>query len=302
MEILQNYLESKGHSKKSIKICVYEINMFITWCEKEDYDIDNMMYKDVLNYISYLQNEKCLKQVSIAKYVLSLKHYFKCLIKEGIRTTNPVLNIHIKGVRRRAHHRILDDQEMELIYMEFRVKEKEGHRDFEYMQSLQHKVMLGLYLFQGMDSENLKQMTIQDINLKTSQVTIPSTRRSNERTLELRGIQLLDLMYFTTQCRLDMLEYTQRFECYNDLFINLRETRELKITISNLLKSLQKQFPNIQTLQQLRASRITYWLQTENLREAQYRAGHKYISSTEKYKVHDVESLALAIEKFHPLV
>jgi integrase/recombinase XerD len=57
----------------------------------------------------------------------------------------------------------------------------------------------------------------------------------------------------------------------------------------------------IKNLNQIRASVITKWLKIYNLREVQYRAGHKYISSTESYLQNDMEGLQEEINMYHPL-
>jgi integrase/recombinase XerD len=52
---------------------------------------------------------------------------------------------------------------------------------------------------------------------------------------------------------------------------------------------------------QIRASTITNWLKHYNLREVQYMAGHKYVSSTERYRMDTLEDLQKELEKYHPL-
>lgn len=51
---------------------------------------------------------------------------------------------------------------------------------------------------------------------------------------------------------------------------------------------------------QLRASRITLWLRAFGLRETQYLAGHRYVSSTERYRATDLDALHAALERHHP--
>jgi integrase/recombinase XerD len=51
----------------------------------------------------------------------------------------------------------------------------------------------------------------------------------------------------------------------------------------------------------IRQSVITYWLKTMNLRQVQYMAGHKRVSSTERYLGNNLESLKDKLEKCHPL-
>ncbi len=52
---------------------------------------------------------------------------------------------------------------------------------------------------------------------------------------------------------------------------------------------------------QIRASVITKWLKNYNIREVQYLAGHRYISSTESYLQNDVEGLNEEVQQYHPL-
>jgi integrase/recombinase XerD len=63
------------------------------------------------------------------------------------------------------------------------------------------------------------------------------------------------------------------------------------------LKSQNKAFVNFK---QIRASVITHWLKQHNLRQAQYMSGHRYVSSTEKYLVNQIEDLQTDIDAFHP--
>ncbi|MEX2595998.1 MAG: hypothetical protein WEC59_03635 [Salibacteraceae bacterium] len=46
---------------------------------------------------------------------------------------------------------------------------------------------------------------------------------------------------------------------------------------------------------------IVHRLKNYNLRQAQYMAGHKYISSTKAYLVNDLDDLQKDIEQFHPI-
>ena len=50
----------------------------------------------------------------------------------------------------------------------------------------------------------------------------------------------------------------------------------------------------------IRQSLIVELVKNENLRIAQYKLGHKYISSTERYKITDVEELKRKVITFHP--
>lgn len=64
---------------------------------------------------------------------------------------------------------------------------------------------------------------------------------------------------------------------------------------------LVRKHKEIENLKQIRASVITYCVKNYNLREAQYFAGHRYVSSTENYLINDLESLQEEVNKYHPI-
>ena len=85
------------------------------------------------------------------------------------------------------------------------------------------------------------------------------------------------------------------------LFFSTTGTPALYNVLDKVVKELQKHAPKVESLLHLRASVITKWLKKYNLRKAQYLAGHRYISSTEKYLTNDLEGLSEEINKYHPL-
>jgi len=110
----------------------------------------------------------------------------------------------------------------------------------------------------------------------------------------------MDLYEYILQARQDILKETG--EQTNQLIIT---TTGKASTISNLVNSflrpLKAQNKTLLNAKQIRASVITKWLKQYNLREAQYLAGHRYISTTESYLQNDVEGLIEEINQFHPL-
>ena len=55
------------------------------------------------------------------------------------------------------------------------------------------------------------------------------------------------------------------------------------------------------SVSQIRASVITHWLKNHNLRQVQYLAGHRYVSSTEAFLANDLDDLQEEITKYHPI-
>jgi integrase/recombinase XerD len=69
----------------------------------------------------------------------------------------------------------------------------------------------------------------------------------------------------------------------------------------HLTAALKKINPKIRDLRQLRQSVITEWLKTEDVRNVQYKAGHKHVSTTERYQTNNLEDLQEALNEHHPL-
>ncbi len=69
----------------------------------------------------------------------------------------------------------------------------------------------------------------------------------------------------------------------------------------DLMQTIRKYAPQVKSVKQLRASVITHWLGKNNMREVQYMAGHKYVSSTELYQQTKLEDLQKDVNSFHPL-
>ena len=68
-----------------------------------------------------------------------------------------------------------------------------------------------------------------------------------------------------------------------------------------MIRQLQQLNPKIINANQIRSSVITSWLQRYHLRQVQYMAGHRYVSSTERYQVLNTDDLQNELQKHHPM-
>ena len=85
------------------------------------------------------------------------------------------------------------------------------------------------------------------------------------------------------------------------LFISINGSENIKNSLLHLFRTIRKMDQEIKSARQIRGSVIVYWLKHHNLRQVQYFAGHKYVSSTERYQMNNLENLQSKLEKFHPL-
>lgn len=298
------YLLLKGYSTSTTKRYVKDAVKFIEWVEKENVQIEQVSYSDVLHYIQGKRNH--VKQRTISTTVNSIKHYFNFLAITNQTIENPTTQIQIKGVKRKMLYHILSKQELESLYNNFEIPNEETskHKNQNWfytsqLASKRNKVILGLIIYQGLGSTELSRLTEKDLKLREGKIYIAGTRKSNERELKLEAHQVLDMMEYTLQVRQEILKLNNKQS--EMLFVSAGESTHFRSIINKLIKKLNKQSSKITSVKQIRASVITYWLKLHNLRQVQYMAGHRYVSSTEAYFVNDLADLQEDITKFHPI-
>lgn len=301
----KQYLEKKGHSHKSIAGHYHTLCRFIGWCESENIESDQATYGELLAYVKYLQNRK-VKQRTVQLYINTLSHYFTWRVKQGEREENPARHMNIKGIQRNHLYHIIPKVELESLYEKYPIPEessKDKNQNWfkaSVLTAKRNKAMTGLMVWQGLTTSELQNLTLRDLKLREGKIYIAGTRRSNERELVLESAQILDLMEYTLQVRPELAALTGTES--DRLFIsNGKGAGNLHNTISKLMVKLKELHRGLSSLQQIRASVIVHWLKNHNLREVQYRAGHRYISSTENYLLNDLEGLSDEINKFHPI-
>jgi len=299
-----DYLLFKGFSITSIRRYVRDVNSFLKWLEKENIGFEQVSYNDILHYIQ--GKKKTIKQRTVSTIVNSIKHFYAHLILIEKVDDNPALYVKIKGIKRKELYHVLDKQELESLYhnFEFADNEKSIYKNQNWFKASElatkrNKVILGFMIYQGMGTSELSRLTKPDIKLREGKVYITGSRRSNERTLKLEATQIMDLMEYQLQIRDELLVLTGKQT--NTYFVSTGTSDRLSNIMQKLVKKLHNQHPKVTTIQQIRTSVITHWLKHYNLREVQYMAGHRYVSTTEGYLVNDLEDLSEEIGKFHPM-
>jgi len=301
----KKYLESKGQSESTRNRFFKDVMMFINWTEDERIESEFTTYRELLSYIQYLKIRE-VKQRTVQLYINSLKHYFSWCVERNLITENPTRNINIKGVKRIYLYDVLKKNELELLLNSFENKneeEKEKNKNQNWFKvselvSKRNKVILGLMIYQGLGASELGKLELKDVKLREGLVFIAGGRKSNEREMKLESVQILDLMEYTLHVRQEILNLNNKTsDC---LFVSNGVSNEFRSIMSKLMQKIRKKNPRITSSKQIRASVITGWLKNYNLREAQYLAGHKFVSSTEAYLINDFEDLQEDIGKYHP--
>ncbi len=311
MSNFEQYLQSKDLSKSTVKCYNSEVLEFITWCDKENIPVESCTNTEITSYLKHLQNKGQHNKTRNINLNI-LKHFFDWQIDEERREDNPAKHIKIRGTKGRTLYPIFTKQELESIYHSYQVPTQEDPNanrnwftNYQLSRS-RNKAILSLMIYQGLCTDEINRLTLKDVKLKEGTIFIAGTRKSNERTLELKPHQIMELMEYTLQVRQSLQALTSnKTEVY---FLPTPAAGKKAITdndginiwkrLSQEIRKTNKKFINFK---QVRTSVITHWLKQYNLRQVQYMAGHRYVSSTESYLVNQMEDLQSDIEQFHPI-
>lgn len=248
-------------------------------------------YKELTNYIGLLR-KRYDKAATISRIVSGIKVYYDYLCSEGKRNDNPTKAIKLRDQRTRdiQLQDLFTTEELEnLLYR------KERYTNLDY----RNKVLSSLLIYQALHPREIENLLVENIDLNTGSIYIKATPKTNGRTLQLKPNQILLFHKYITEIRIKLLDKNAS----NALLIGIRGGAMSGEDITKHIKrSFKGLYPNrMVNAMAIRQSVITNLLkQGHDISVVQAFAGHKYPSTTERYKQSEVETLQAAVNKYHP--
>lgn len=286
MEDFRVYLQQQKLKGRTVEEHCKNAGYFIAWLKQEDYGTGTtIQYADLLSYIQF-EKAKGLTPATINLRLSSIKYYFEWLKSIGEVARNPAKTIRVKGTINTIIENPLSSDELENLYQQYASLSVPDHLVMIHKRSV---VILGLMIWQGVHSGELQKMEITHIDLNNASVYIPSTSQSNSRQLHMDSKQLLILHEYLSAIRFLLKQKG------NELIVG-----SVRNHVQRVLLEIQGINPIIKNAQQIRGSVIINWLKKHSKRQVQYMAGHRYISSTEKYVQQELDSLKDVLSKHHP--
>jgi site-specific recombinase XerD len=284
---LKDYLR-EHYTVDTAAIYLQEIDRYRLTCPQAE----TAAYKDILLYMGSLR-ARYTNASTLNRILCSIKVYYDYLCASGQRPDNPARSILLKDQRSRdiQLQDLLTMEELEvLLYRPERYSHLAGR----------NKVLMSLLVYQALYPVELEALRVGDINLETGTVRIRSTAKTNGRELSLKPSQILLFYTYIREIRPLLLK-----EGASDrLLIGQRgEPMSAEDMTKHVKRSFVERYPgrtvNAQTIRQ---SVIAHLLkQGHSLSVVQVFAGHKYPSSTERYRQNEIETLKVAVQKYHPL-
>jgi integrase/recombinase XerD len=297
------WLQKSRYAKDTIRSDSNYTLSFLAWLQDQKIKETAVTYNDLMAFIDHSATEGD-SNVLINRKLSAIRKYYEYLGYKGEAEKNPAAGLFIKCKRQTVPSNLLTPEELSAIYDNYQVTD---------LRSQRNKVMIGFLVYQGVTREELEKLEITHIKLNSGRIEVPSGKHSNSRILQLESIQILDLQEYIQITRGEILKAQGSYgtgrkpdsinhdKAQGQLFISMHGSDNIKNTFLHLVYALRRLNTKVTTAQQIRQSVITAWLKTKNLRTVQYMAGHRYVSSTERYQVNNLEDLYHQLEKLHPL-
>lgn len=304
MDSFKTYLEEEGFKSPSVYQHQRYVGYFLAWIAEKSFALEQLTYTELLDFTDTLQQEG--KSISLVnRVILAVRYYFNWLQHEGQISHNPAAGINLKGRIRTLPHDLLSGEELEELYNSYEVKDSRTQRN---------KVILSLLICQGISNEDLHKLEACHVKLKEGKIHVPAAGQRNRRELKLEAHQIMELYEYMNVTRPKILAERMNLErsgrkpkeykeagTISQLFISMNGCENIKNSLLHLNYALKKINPKYKNAQQIRQSVITEWLKEKDLRTVQYMAGHRYVSSTERYQSNNLEDLKEALNQHHPL-
>jgi integrase/recombinase XerD len=286
---LESYLK-KRLAPGTVKRYLREVELFFNSAENNGIDPEKANYQNIMNYLGQLREQKKGSPINCSLH--ALQKYYTFLVVNKKRKDHPCRYIRLRDKRSRdiQLQDLFSSEELELLLE--RKKER-----YQILKN-RNKIIISFLIYQGLANGEIKNIALQDISFETGTIKLKDSRKINGRVLKLQSKQLFWLLNYLEKDRPKLLKVESE-----KLLISSRGTAESGEGIGYILECLRYLFPerklNAKTIRQ---SVITNLLsEGKDLRIVQAFAGHKYPSTTERYKQTQVEELKDQILKYHPL-
>lgn len=279
------YLQSKKYSVATVERYSNYAERFLKWLAEEELQAATFTYNDLLDFMRYCHQAGVTKR-TVHNILGIVRHYCNYLIHEGKRNDNPAAGVFIKGLVRKLPTNLLSMEELEELYKQYSI---------QLSVDASKKIMLGLMIYQGLTVGEIMRVQSHHIRLKDGKIFIKATKRTNERLLDLKAVQMPILQSYLQQ---------NKFKEGSLFMEQVKEpisTRNINNRIKYMFDQLKQLHAKVINAKQIRSSVITHWLRQNNLRQVQYLAGHKYVSSTERYQVNNLDDLQNELQQHHPM-
>lgn len=284
MKEFKKYLRER-HTKGTADRYVRSIVLMIDILGKET--VQTARFRTITEYIEKLRAKK-YSGGFIQTELAGIKAYYKYLVKTGIREDNPARSINLNDRRS-------SDVQFQNLFAQHELESLLEREERYSLLKWRNKFIISLYIYQGLSTGEIASLTIHDIDTEQGTVFVRATTRSNSRLLPLKSKQAIYAERYIVFDRDSIMK-----EETDKLFIGKLGRAESGDGMQYLIECARALFPerklNPKTIRQ--SVLVNLFKQGKGIKDVQIFAGHRYPSSTEKYKPSDLTELGDAIGRY----
>lgn len=292
-KLLQRYLDylitEKGLSQNTVKSYLYDINKVCHLLEDKAKNLKNLSRDDLLGFMRTMK-ERGYSSRSIARWLVSVRNFYKYLMTEQWLDTDPTQNIEAPKTWKRLP-KILSFEEVEELLRTPDCQTPLGLRD---------RAMLEILYATGLRVSELVSVELKDLRSDAGFLTCFG-KGSKERIIPISGVaDQMVKKYMKKSRNLLSKEKTSRY-----LFLNARGEKMSRQGFWKIIKKYAQRAGITKALSphMIRHSFATHLLEHgADLRSVQMMLGHADISTTQIYTHINRERLKKIYDKYHPRV
>ena len=271
--------------------------------EVEQIEVALVKYQQIKTFVFQLKKSQ-MSIGQINRTLSAINHYYAYL-DIGM---SPTKGMKVRGQDRNLKHYFVSKADLEVLHYKYKGVDNRTKRN---------KAILGLMIYQGLTTRELHRLEPSEVDLERTAIYIKGTHNSNNRRLTLQARQIAALTEYIKVVRAEMLaaiksgsvkqksgrkpKQVDYRKLEQQMFFSENGSVNLKTSLHHMFKVVQKLNPKVSSGKVIRSSVIVQWLKDYNLREVQYMAGHRFVSSTEKYQAFNFDQIEESLELYHPL-
>lgn len=277
----------QNYSKQTVDSYMFAINHFLKMNPKAK----RYKYKNIIQYMEEIRQHQPNAKYRVA-ILSAIKKYYDYLVMIGYRQDHPCKKLNIKVNINQAVQTqdLFSSEDLQLLLT----------RENRYQNlDTRNNILIGLLIYQGLTSDEIIRLNVQDVDLDAGTIYIKSSANLNRRKLQLLAKQILLFSKYIDEIRPKMLRST------TDKLIIGKLGKPITVnSIHAMIEPLKPLFPDRNlNPRTIRISVICNWLNEKKLllEHVQELAGHKWPGTTEKYiKVDSLQQREL-INRFFPI-
>lgn len=291
-EIFVSYLRyERNMSPETIRAYEKDLHQFLRFFSKGDGEPAQPSEITALQIREYLQHlkDKSYQKTTVVRKLATIRSFYKCLLRKGLVTTNPLSDIPTPKVEKKIPH-FLGTEEVEKL-----LNAPQGNG----FQPVRDRAILETLYSTGLRVSELTSLDVQDVDL-TGETVKARGKGRRERVMPVGSFALQAIKaYLEQRAQVPHLNEKDPNALFLNRFGDRLSSRSIRKIIDKYIKVTglsEKTSPHT-----LRHSFATHLLSRgANLRMVQELLGHKHLSTTQIYTHVTSDAMKKQYEETHP--